>query len=240
MAPTIYDETIELYSLHGHLHLPQQVLNHGGLSHTSAFCFESSIRYLKEKAHGTKSLGTQISDWIQTESALSKPKGNFSASLCFNKIGLNDPILNDFRLHLTKLMETFNVIQNEVSLFLRFMNENMMYNTFLYDKTLNCSSHSISFKINSIIYYGRIIIFLQINQQYYGIVNQYSTAGKDMSDSLSLRNEFKSKLNELFLIRRRSNKFILLPVIDFYHKCIEVVINDDIYLSEIRTDYEYD
>ena len=62
-APQVYDETVELFSLHAHLHLPQQVYIHGGLFFTSAFCFESAIRYLKKKAHGTRNLGTQISDF---------------------------------------------------------------------------------------------------------------------------------------------------------------------------------
>ena len=45
-AIQIYGETIELFSLHAHLHLPQQVLTHDGLCFTSAFCFESMIRHI--------------------------------------------------------------------------------------------------------------------------------------------------------------------------------------------------
>ena len=76
-GPDIYGETIELFSLHAHLHLPQQVLTHGGLSFTSAFCFESMIRSLKKKAHGTRNLVTQIADWINTAEEVLTREINF-------------------------------------------------------------------------------------------------------------------------------------------------------------------
>ena len=41
----IYGPTIELYSLHCHLHLSEQVRRHGGLSYSSSFSYESCIRY---------------------------------------------------------------------------------------------------------------------------------------------------------------------------------------------------
>jgi hypothetical protein len=71
-ARQIYGDSIELFSLHAHLHLTEQVLYHGGLGFTSAFCFESAIRYLKKKAHGTKNLATQIADWINIETVIER------------------------------------------------------------------------------------------------------------------------------------------------------------------------
>ncbi|CAF4911586.1 unnamed protein product, partial [Rotaria socialis] len=45
-AGLIHDCSIEIYSLHAHIHLAQQVRKHGGLAHTSAFGFESCIRFI--------------------------------------------------------------------------------------------------------------------------------------------------------------------------------------------------
>ncbi|CAM4879652.1 unnamed protein product [Rotaria socialis] len=70
-SSTVYDPKIELYSLHAHLHLPAQVLNHGGLAFTSSFCFESMIHYIKNKAFGTKNLGSQIMYWLELDAAIS-------------------------------------------------------------------------------------------------------------------------------------------------------------------------
>ncbi|CAF4698740.1 unnamed protein product [Rotaria socialis] len=48
-SPLIYASAVELYSLHSHLHLADQVRHHDGLSYSSAYAFESCIRYTKRK-----------------------------------------------------------------------------------------------------------------------------------------------------------------------------------------------
>lgn len=57
-------------SLHAHVHLAQQVRRHGGLAHTSTFGFESCIRFLEAKAHGSKNLASQIDYWINLQSIM--------------------------------------------------------------------------------------------------------------------------------------------------------------------------
>ncbi|CAF1502758.1 unnamed protein product, partial [Adineta ricciae] len=64
----VHDPSVELFSLHTHIHLAQQVRRHGGLDHTSAFGFESCIRFIQKKAHDSKDLGSQISYWIDLQS----------------------------------------------------------------------------------------------------------------------------------------------------------------------------
>ena len=69
-APLVHDSSIELFSLHAHIHLAQQVRRHGGLGHTSAFGFESCIRFIQKKAHGSKDLGAQITYWIDLQTTM--------------------------------------------------------------------------------------------------------------------------------------------------------------------------
>jgi hypothetical protein len=73
-APMIHGSSIELFSLHAHLHLPEQVRRHGGLNHSSAFAFESCIRYIERKAHGSKQLAAQIAYWVELESMTNDEK----------------------------------------------------------------------------------------------------------------------------------------------------------------------
>ena len=49
-ASRVYDPSIEIMSLHAHLHLADQVFQHGGLAHTSAFAFEAAIRFILKKS----------------------------------------------------------------------------------------------------------------------------------------------------------------------------------------------
>ena len=69
-APLIHGSSIELFSLHAHIHLAKQVRRHGGLAHTSAFAFESCIRFVERKAHGSKHLASQIAYWIELQSMM--------------------------------------------------------------------------------------------------------------------------------------------------------------------------
>ena len=69
-APLIHGPSIELFSLHAHIHLAKQVRLHGGLAHTSAFAFESCIRFVEKKAHGSKHVASQIAYWIELQSVM--------------------------------------------------------------------------------------------------------------------------------------------------------------------------
>jgi hypothetical protein len=64
----VYDSSIEIFSLHAHLHLGYQVRQHGGLAHMSAFAFESAIRRIKKHAHGSTNIASQIGYWINLQS----------------------------------------------------------------------------------------------------------------------------------------------------------------------------
>lgn len=74
-APGVYDPSIQIMSLHAHLHLADQVRQHGGLAHTSAFAFESAIRSIQRKAHGSVHLASQIAYWINMQ--CSRPSKRF-------------------------------------------------------------------------------------------------------------------------------------------------------------------
>lgn len=69
-APLIHGSSIELFSLNAHIHLAKQVRRHGGLAHKSAFGFESCIRFVERKAHGSKHLASQIAYWIELQSMM--------------------------------------------------------------------------------------------------------------------------------------------------------------------------
>ncbi len=76
-AGNVHDASIEIFSLHAHLHLAYQVRQHGGLAHMSAFAFESAIRFIKKNTHGNINLGSQIAYWTNIRlSTAHVPKSN--------------------------------------------------------------------------------------------------------------------------------------------------------------------
>jgi hypothetical protein len=240
-AVHIYGESIELFSLHAHLHLPQQVLIHGGLSFTSAFCFESAIRYLKKKAHGTRNLATQIADWINTEVVITRPPFQVSKPAGINQIDINNHIFDVYRYEFLNMIHAFNQNENDIFLFLRFKDVFVTYHTILYDLPFTCVSYIISYKcMDSSIKYGQVIIFFKYHKDYYAFIREYKSTDKNTSDYVSVPEELKHKLNEIFPIRSLSNSYTIVPVVNICHKCIPVEYNDHVFLSEVRVDYEHD
>ncbi|CAF4859119.1 unnamed protein product, partial [Rotaria socialis] len=240
-APHIYGETIELFSLHSHLHLPQQVLTHGVLCFTSAFCFESSIRYLKKKAHGTRNLGTQIADWINIETIVTRPPFELSKSTGVNSININNRIFDKYRNDFLNILRTFIQNENDIVLFLRFKDVFVTYHTVLYDLPFSCCSYIISYKsTDSSIKYGQVIIFLKYHDGYYAYIQEYKATEKNISDYVSVPAELKSKLDEIFPLRSLSKSYTFVPIVNICHKCIQVKFHDCVFLSEVRVDYEHD
>lgn len=172
MAPTIYDETIELFSLHAHLHLRQQVLLHGGLAYNSAFCFESAIRNLKKKAHGTRDLATQISEWIETETILPHSTNKLSKLNGLNAIKFNSKVFHNYRSKIVEILDRNSLSVMDLSFFLRFTMNNVLYHTVLYDSSFNCTSHIVSFTDDTAsIKYGQVIVFFKDRRDFYAIVD---------------------------------------------------------------------
>ncbi|CAF1284065.1 unnamed protein product [Rotaria magnacalcarata] len=93
----IYGPAIELYSLHSHLHLADQVRHHDGLSYSSAYAFETCIRYTKGKAHDTRNLASQISYWTNIASIIKQTEASLEVPHGANEIFLESPILEEFR-----------------------------------------------------------------------------------------------------------------------------------------------
>lgn len=88
-ASNVYDSSIEIFSLHAHLHLAYQVRQHGALIHMSAFAFESAIRYIKKGAHGSRNLASQIAYWVNMRHAIKSNKFNLTED-CLINVSRND------------------------------------------------------------------------------------------------------------------------------------------------------
>ncbi|CAF4275374.1 unnamed protein product, partial [Rotaria sp. Silwood2] len=127
-ASSVYDESIELYSLHSHLHLSHQVKLHGGLCFHSAFAFESCIRYTQQRAHGSRNLASQISYWQDMEAIFDRQCTTIGKPICIDEIPLDSKQMDEYRepLH-TLLKKYFPSSIESIKLYKRFclMNNNV-------------------------------------------------------------------------------------------------------------------
>ncbi|CAF4515976.1 unnamed protein product [Rotaria socialis] len=181
-ASQIYGKTIKLFSLHRHLHLPQQVLTHG----------EKGI-------YGTRELATQIADWINIGTTIKRQSSQLSIPIGVNSIDINNSNFDQYRHHFLNVLPNFIQNDNDIILFLRYKDIFVTYHSRLYDLRFNCSSYIVFYKtMDSSVEYGQIIIFFKHNTDYYGFVQEYTATEKNINDYVFVPAELKEKLNEIF------------------------------------------
>lgn len=253
-APLIHGPSIELFSLHAHIHLAEQVRRHGGLVHTSAFAFESCIRYIERKAHGSKHVASQISYWIELQSMMKSDRVQIpqpttvNVSRWFYRIlsnafstywSIGDQVVR-FSIYFVSIL---GIDQCSFKLYLRYNKHCFVtYHTTIYDKPFKCRSFIVSF-INTndpMIQYGDIIVFIRTDSCVYALIQQYAFGDKSITDYVDIPVELHSKANWLFPFLQVSDRFLLIPVEIIRHKCVSVPVGDLFCLTEIRTDYEHD
>ena len=239
----VYDSTIELYSLHSHLHLAEQVRHHGGLSYTSSFAFESCIRYTKKKAHVTRNLASQIGYWTDMSSFMQQPQLTIEKPHGVDEISLASDLLEEFRPKLIQLLGS-----RDVKFYKRFKIPFITFHSMLYDKLFKCVSHIISYKHKNDdrILYGDCIVFIEIDYDYYVFINQYHEAPPNnrLSTLMKIPDNDICKitmpLDCIYSMQAKSNSYEILPMSRVRHKCISVPIKNYCCVTEIRNDFEHD
>lgn len=217
------------------------ILDHGALAFASSFCFESAIRYIKKKAHGTKALGSQIAFWCDIDSIMLADKHEPPSTLLLNEIQLCNNALHAYRKILYEQLGIFKHNVQQVHIYLRLKHKYIEYHSFLYDNRFSSISYLISYRNqNHQIQYGKIILFYVYENEYYVLIQQYCTANIKISDGLMIPDEFKSTLDLFYTICRLSSDFAVIQVGDIVNKCVLVPFLEYICISERRLSYEHD
>ncbi|CAF3472495.1 unnamed protein product [Rotaria socialis] len=241
-AGLIHDRSIEIYSLHAHIHLAQQVRKHGGLAHTSAFGFESCIRFISKKAHGSKHLGTQISYWIDLQTIMNTHPVNPPTVTTINEIKWLDNRLDPYRTMLDQQIVLNAANLNSCNFYLRLKSLFVIYHTTIYSQPFKCKSYIISYidSISKLVHYGNIILFMKEGSRLFAFVQKYTLNSTLITDYLDIPSSLHSQANKLFPILRLTSTFVLIPVDSIRHKCVNIPFKDYCCLSEVRIDYEHD
>lgn len=241
-APQVYDHTIELLSLHAHLHLAEQVRRHGGLGFSSAFCFESCIRHLKKLVHGTRDLASQVAFWFDLRAAIHRPDFQLQPPAGKTKILITSMQMEKYRSLLLNNLRTIGHDDKQVVLFLRYKDMFNTYHSLLYDQPFKCASFIVSYKTpdTDSTLYGNIILFYQLKDQFFALIQQYKKSNATIFDFLDLPEAISYSLNENFPLLHLSDSYGIIPVGWIRHKCVSVPLQDSVCLSEFRLDFEHD
>lgn len=250
-APNIFDASIELLTLHVHLHLVQQVRLHGGLAFHSAFAFESAIRHTKKKAHGTRRLASQISYWTGIETIVGSSSLSINESRLIDLIAADHSLLVEFRPNLIEYMDIYHHSFDKAQFFKRYQRFYVTFHSLAYDKAIRCVSYIVSYSSTENdsteeIQYGDCVLFYSHESSHFAFVRRYRALPDDqqLSSFVDLprcdNNRIQRALDRTFSMLIPSNTFDIIPVKWIQHKCVSVPVRSCLCLTEIRVDFEHD
>ncbi|CAF1047635.1 unnamed protein product, partial [Brachionus calyciflorus] len=183
------------YTAHAHLHLADQVKNHGPLYCHSQFVFEGAIFNFKNRMHGTKGYLNQLINEINNEmvfrSKLDKEhfvsdeifsfcyknsnnfkleKSNFDKNHIMQPSGLKNLNDNDKKIFTDYFKFTYDSIKN-VFCGERLYLDKKVYHSLSYRRKNNSNSYTVSLKIKDTIFYGEIDFYFKYDNQEYCFIN---------------------------------------------------------------------
>lgn len=217
-------------------------LDHGGLAFTSSFCFESAIRYIKTKAHGTRHLASQIAYWLDINSMIPQKEFCLPFPALINEVPLEIPLFDPYRnSFVDKLKSLMNNDMKLIKLFLRFKDTFSTYHSFLYDKRFNCASYVISFHDdNGKVEYGHAIIFYSLENLFYVFIQKYKLAQLKLSDRLDIPDEFKTTIDSFYPLCYLSDELVVIKTADMIGKCVSIPFEQYQCITDRRVSFEHD
>lgn len=208
LLPILYSKKESTYNSHALLHLPQQVLDNGALSLTSAFVFESFIAHLKNLFNGTRGIAKQMVEKL----GISQMYGqnmlqhcrdvpevtNFAQKLLRETKSSGLKVEGGIIFHnpmkyckLEKyeqiLQMELNTEQSEYQISYRMTKDKITYHSIMYPRKGKSSSYIVEYCLsyeNS--EYGEVICYILHDNKAYALIQKYNKTGADVCQGLEV------------------------------------------------------
>jgi len=253
-----FNEYSYSYTVHAHLHLADQVRTHGPLQCHSQFCFEGALFNLKKMLHGTKGFVNQISNQIfiykQLPTLITQHKfnNNFLGEFVCKKMnvitskkqGLIGTIKKkNFSCEIKNILEdNFNLKCHEAVISDRIFLNNKTFHSLSYSRRGETNSYSISYKTNDEIKYADIEYFLEINNKFYALINIHNVITNSvLPESTGYFYDIVRKyFSNFFKVIQFSSDYEVIDCECILNKCIIINSTNDIFLTELKYEFEHD
>ena len=251
------------YTIHAHLHLIEQVKNHGPLYCHSQFFFEGALNNLKNLLHGTRGFINQITKQIfhlkdikfKIEKQDFKNDELYSFTMKTYSFNLNENSLIgsvDKRKATNNEKEIFiNCFNHKIEMLLvgyRIKMKNKIYHSKSYTRRGNTNSFTISYLKNNEKRYGDIEFFYDVNDTIYAYVSKYEIK-KNISDLLPkssgyfydvVKDHFFKKFYKI--IENTENvENEIIPCESILNRCIIIKSSNNLsFITELAYEFEHD
>jgi hypothetical protein len=265
----MFGEAAYGYTIHAHLHLAEQVRQHGPLHGTSAFVFEGAIGNTEQFINGTRGFLNQIVKQLSLSRAFtsSLEEKNFKSEKLFN-FAYN---LNHNHGHSTlngdRLVPHFSLrlVDSYFSFFRNFFGDNfnfetpvltsaraiintVMFHSLEYNRKQNSNSYTVNFYKENCDSFGEVLFFFEFDTKIYCFINEFvlePNARHILQESSGFH--FTNTLdlfNRFYRIVSKKNfvkkNYIIVKAKYIKYKCIAMMSGDNYFITKLKYDYEHD
>ena len=249
-----YGVKSQLCTVHLHLHLKDQVLNHGGLSMTSCFARESYLGNALQWCHGKKYVLEQFITWYLVDRSLSPPTSFDLNRLFFaeryDERYLNRAIINDYRDKLAACLRKKKMAMGNIQYFARYFRGLRAFHSMAYSKSGTGISYWISISNDRCpegrsTCFGEILFYISEMDAHFAFVKKYDCIHASLSDGLTtveMSQNLSEKLSKFYgCYDRRKFSYKILPVALISNKVVNMPwLNSTYIFTDVVLDWEHD
>lgn len=254
----LYGKKSELFTVHVHTHLKDQVIRHGALSLTSCFPRESYLGLALDLCHGTKYVLEQFMTWYLIDRSLStKNKINVDDIFIverFNDQHVDLNIIQKSNLKFVQCLRKQQICLDEhcpIQYYSRYSRGFKRFHSEAYSRAGKAISHRISFHNENCCQtkkrcYGEIVFFFRLMNNYYAFIKKYSCMNESITSGLKTVNvpkEVQERIDRYYgLFNARRCSYKIIPIDDIINKAIKVGWRqkDSFVFTDVHLDWEHD
>jgi hypothetical protein len=235
----LYGEDVMLSNAHGHIHLPQQVLDIGPANKTIGYPFENMLKNCKDKFHGTRNFEGQIAYNLSRKKLINVKLKEMVNDSCELATFIKSHFLKPPSSNTDVMLKSENINRNSLTLIEKNLVKSLTdskeiitskrvsingreYHTKDYDSSFeSLNNNTVEYTNNKQqIAYGTIINFFKIeNQKMYCIIKKISIDFNDpFFNSLDLLTY--KHIHKFFLMVNLTDEYELVEFRNIKRKCI--------------------
>ncbi|CAF3426754.1 unnamed protein product, partial [Rotaria sp. Silwood2] len=255
---TLYGPKSELFTVHLHSHLKEQVVRHGALSMTSCFARESYLGLALTMCHGKMYILEQYISWHLIDRSLYEKNtidvNDIFINEKFNERYLNMQLITKYKTTLTECLieQKFAFDQTlEIQYYTRYYRGFKTFHSMVYSRTGKAISYQVSLvnpKCTQIKKkcFADVILYFKLCNVYYAFVKQYPCINASVGIGLTtvaIPQNVVERLDcyyGLFNVKKYSYKIV--PVGDILNKVIKMGWSEQniFVFTDVVVDWEHD
>lgn len=254
----MYGQKSELFTVHVHTHLKDQVVRHGCLSITSCFPRESYLGLALNLCHGTKYVLEQFMAWYLIDRSLCEKieinVNNVFLDERFNSQHINMRIVQKSKLKFVECLQKQGISYDDrspIEYYSRYSRGFKRFQSEAYSRAGNAISHRISFYNDKCCQrkkrcYGEVIFYFKHSNVNYAFIKKFPCIDDSLTSGLKtvkVPKDVQERIDGYFgLFNVRQCSYKIISVDNIMNKTIKMRWrqNHIFVFTDVHVDWEHD